>query len=75
MFCSCPPFCISWVEHRMTWTRLWVVHAPTIVGARCGGAMCATAMCADVAPRLLSNKVRLQFRITASIKPMRANYK
>jgi hypothetical protein len=75
MFCSCPPFCTSWVEHRVTSTRLWVVYASTTVGARCGGAMCAPARCADVAPRLLSNKVLLQFRITASIEPVRANYR
>jgi hypothetical protein len=73
MFCSCPPFCTSCIEHRVTSTRLWVVYAPTTVGARCGGAMCATARCADVAPRLLSKQVLLQFRITALIKPVRAN--
>jgi hypothetical protein len=48
---------------------------PTTVGAKCGGAMRATARCADAAPRLLSNKVLLRLRRTASIKPVRANYR
>jgi hypothetical protein len=55
-------------QHRQ-WRNL------TTVGAKCGGAMRATARCADAAPRLLSNKVLLKLRTTASIKPVRANYR
>jgi hypothetical protein len=57
---------------------LWVIQScgdPTTVGAECGRAMRGTARCADAAPRLLSNKVLLELQRTASIKPVRANYR